>query len=203
MMPKVVPEYKEEAKKRIIRHATKLLSAKGYSKTRMIDIAESMGVSKGAIYQYFESKQELLLSVLETHADIRGREVSSLLDSGNITAISTEEFFDRMLSLRMGSLALTLDLLRDLATNSPALKWIKESYESWAEGVSKMIDDFKAEGVVKKEVDSESVARAILALRDGLYGSLSLGSDVSKARRTWVTVMGLLMNEILVNPNGA
>ncbi|MHA2378754.1 MAG: TetR/AcrR family transcriptional regulator [Candidatus Thorarchaeota archaeon] len=200
-MPKVVPEYKEEAKKRIIQHATKLLSTKGYSRTRMIDVAESMGVSKGALYQYFKSKQELLMSVLETHADIRGKEVRSLLDSGSITAISTEKFFDRMLALRMGSLTLTLDLLRDSATNTPALQWIKESYESWAEGVSDMIDDFKADGVIKEDVDSESVARAILALRDGLYGSLSLGSDASKARKAWVTVMGLLMKEILVDPH--
>ncbi|MFW9888568.1 MAG: TetR/AcrR family transcriptional regulator, partial [Candidatus Thorarchaeota archaeon] len=47
-MPKVVPEYKEKAKKRIMMHAAELFSEKGYYKTKMIDIAESMGVSKGA-----------------------------------------------------------------------------------------------------------------------------------------------------------
>ncbi|MFQ5831364.1 MAG: TetR/AcrR family transcriptional regulator [Candidatus Thorarchaeota archaeon] len=197
-MPKVVPEYKEEAKRRIMKHATKLFSERGYSKTRMIDIAKSMGVSKGAIYQYFRSKQDLLMSVLQTHTDTRGREVRKVLDSENITAISTGEFFDRMLALRMGSLALGLDLLSEAATNRSVLQWIRGSYELWVEGLSGMIDGFITSGVIRRSVDSESLARGILALRDGLYSALDLGSDKSKARRAWVTVMSSLMKEVLV-----
>jgi len=200
-MPKVVPEYKEEAKKRIIQHAKKLFSERGYSKTRMIDIAESMGVSKGAIYQYFRSKQALLMSVLQAHVGTRGREVRKFLASGNIAAIATGEFFDRMLALRMGTLTLSLDLLRDAAANKSALHWIRESYELWVKGLSEMIGNYKKNGVIQEDIDSESIARGILAIRDGLYSSISLGSDVSKARRAWVTVMSSLMKEALVEPN--
>ena len=200
-MPKVVPEYKEEAKRRIIQHAKKLFSERGYSKTRMIDIAESMGVSKGAIYQYFSSKQDLLISVLQAHASTRGREVEKFLASGNIAVIATGEFFDRMLALRMGTLTLSLDLLRDAAANKTALHWIRESYELWVKGLSDIIDNFKKNGVIQEDVDSESIARGILAIRDGLYSSISLGTDVSKARRAWVTMMSSLMNEVLVDPH--
>ncbi len=202
-MPKVVPEYKEEAKRRIMQHATKLFSERGFSRTRMIDIAESMGVSKGAIYQYFRSKRDLLMSALQTHIDSRGREVRKVLDSESITAISTGEFFDRMLAMRMGSLALSLDLLSDAAANRSALQWIRGNYELWVEGVSDMIDGFKASGVIKKNVDSNSLARGILALRDGLYSTLDLGSDKSKARTAWVTVMSSLMKEVLEEPETA
>ncbi|NHJ14035.1 MAG: TetR/AcrR family transcriptional regulator [Candidatus Thorarchaeota archaeon] len=200
-MPKVVPEYKEKAKKRIMMHAAKLFSEKGYYKTKMIDIAESMGVSKGAIYQYFGSKQDLLLSVLETHTSTRGEEVEKFLTSGGIAEIATEKFFDRMLSMRLGSLILNLDLLREAAVNSLVLKWVKESFESWVQGLSETIERFKKDGTIKSHIDSESIARGILAIRDGLYSSVSLGSDISKIRRTWVTVLRLLMMEILVDPN--
>ncbi len=200
-MPKVVPEYKEKAKKRIMMHAAKLFSEKGYYKTKMIDIAESMGVSKGAIYQYFDSKQDLLISTLEAHTSSRGEEVDKFLASGGIAEIATEEFFDRMLSMRLGTLVLNLDLLREAAVNSQILKWVRESFESWVKGLSKIIDSFKNDGTIKKHIDSESLARGILAIRDGLYSSISVGSEVSKVRRTWVTVMRLLMMEILVARN--
>ncbi|NMA31179.1 MAG: helix-turn-helix transcriptional regulator [Candidatus Methanofastidiosa archaeon] len=55
-MPKVFPEYREEAKNRIIKQSVKFFSEKGYYKTKMAEIAECLGVSKGAIYQYFKSK---------------------------------------------------------------------------------------------------------------------------------------------------
>ncbi|MFW9967868.1 MAG: TetR/AcrR family transcriptional regulator [Candidatus Thorarchaeota archaeon] len=199
-MPKVVPEYKEKAKKRIMMHAAELFSEKGYYKTKMIDIAESMGVSKGAIYQYFDSKQDLLLSVLEAHTNTRGEEVERFLASGGIAEIATEEFFDRMLSMRLGTLVLNLDLLREAAVNNLILKWVKESYESWVKDLSSVIEGFKKDETIKNHIDSESLARGILAVRDGLYSSISLGSEISRVRRAWVTVLRLLMKEILVEP---
>ncbi|MFX1537310.1 MAG: TetR/AcrR family transcriptional regulator, partial [Promethearchaeota archaeon] len=60
LMPKVVPEYKEQARKRIIIEALKVFSEKGYYRTKMKDIATNIGVSKAAIYQYFKTKNELL-----------------------------------------------------------------------------------------------------------------------------------------------
>ncbi|TFG07105.1 TetR/AcrR family transcriptional regulator, partial [Candidatus Thorarchaeota archaeon] len=172
----------------------------GYYKTKMIDIAESMGVSKGAIYQYFDSKQDLLLSVLETHTNTRGEEVEKFVASGGIAEIATEEFFDRMLSMRLGTLVLNLDLLREAAVNELVLKWVKVSFESWVEGLVSIIERFKKAGTIKGHIDSESIARGILALRDGLYSSISLETNISKVRRTWVTILRLLMLEILVNP---
>ncbi len=60
-MPKVLPEYKEEAKKRIIEASVKVMSEKGYSQTTMEDIAAYLGVSKGALYLYFKSKDDIIV----------------------------------------------------------------------------------------------------------------------------------------------
>ena len=56
-MPKVIPEYKEEAKAKIIKAARSVFSQKGYHDATMDDIATEVGVSKGALYSYFESKE--------------------------------------------------------------------------------------------------------------------------------------------------
>ena len=49
----------------ILKAATDLFSEKGYHEVTMEEIAEEMGVSKGTIYNYFSSKENLYLEILK------------------------------------------------------------------------------------------------------------------------------------------
>lgn len=54
----------EKNKKALIREAaTRVISRKGYFQTRPKDIAEEANISVGTIYNYFESKQEILVDI--------------------------------------------------------------------------------------------------------------------------------------------
>ena len=54
----------EQDKKAIIREAaTRVISRKGFFNTRPKDVAEEADISVGTIYNYFESKQEILLDI--------------------------------------------------------------------------------------------------------------------------------------------
>lgn len=54
----------EKSKKAAIREAaTKIISRQGYFQTRPKDIADKAGVSVGTIYNYYESKQEILVDI--------------------------------------------------------------------------------------------------------------------------------------------
>lgn len=63
-MPKVVREYKDQARARIIGAAVQVLQQKGLRGVTMDDIAREIGVSKGALYLYFPSKAQLLEAIL-------------------------------------------------------------------------------------------------------------------------------------------
>ena len=62
-MPKVVPEYKEQATKKILEAARSVFAEKGYHDARMEDIAEMVGVSKRTLYLYFTNKEELFAAI--------------------------------------------------------------------------------------------------------------------------------------------
>ena len=62
-MPKVVPEYKEEAKSKIVEAARIVFAKKGYHDATMDDVAKEVGVSKGALYSYFKSKEDILKEI--------------------------------------------------------------------------------------------------------------------------------------------
>jgi DNA-binding transcriptional regulator YbjK len=65
-MPKVAPQYKDDAKKRIILAAMEVMAESGYDKFTIDDVAKKIGVTKGAVYWYFQNKNALLQEVLVT-----------------------------------------------------------------------------------------------------------------------------------------
>lgn len=54
---------KENTKNRIIESAKKLFADKGYQKTTVMDISRQAGLSEAALYDYFQGKEDLLLTI--------------------------------------------------------------------------------------------------------------------------------------------
>ncbi|MFN8399124.1 MAG: TetR/AcrR family transcriptional regulator [Anaerolineales bacterium] len=55
----------EETRSKIIVSAVKLFSAKGYNIASVDDICADAGISKGAFYHHFKTKQDLFLALLD------------------------------------------------------------------------------------------------------------------------------------------
>ena len=54
---------KENTRARIINSAKKLFSEQGYQKTTVVDISKQAGLSEAALYEYFQGKEDLLLTI--------------------------------------------------------------------------------------------------------------------------------------------
>ena len=58
-----------ETRERILAVARELFTRRGYDKTSLRDIAERLGITKAALYYYFERKEDILLELhLQLHA---------------------------------------------------------------------------------------------------------------------------------------
>ena len=55
----------EETRAKIMEAAIKLFSTRGYNKASVDDICKEAGISKGAFYHHFETKQALFLALLD------------------------------------------------------------------------------------------------------------------------------------------
>lgn len=60
-----VNENKELQRRTVLIAAANLFSEKGYAGTSMADLAGSLGISRPALYYYFDSKEEILTSMVE------------------------------------------------------------------------------------------------------------------------------------------
>lgn len=59
-MPKVTQEHLEKRKAEILAAAERVLNRKGFEPTTMQDIVKESGMSRGGVYQYFSSPEEML-----------------------------------------------------------------------------------------------------------------------------------------------
>lgn len=184
-MPKVVPEYKEQARKRILEAASAEFAQKGYRKTTMGDIARRMGVSKGAVYQYFESKEALIGAVGDSFVERAIKsEFSSSQEEGLIEI--TQGAFGRTLNL-MPSWFPTLicDVLSEAHRDRKARKQVREIEQKIVIAVSGFWEERKKAGEIHSSVNTERIARGLLALQLGLMALVSTGLPRSQAIEIW------------------
>lgn len=211
-MPKVFPEYREEAKNRIIKQSVKFFSEKGYYKTKMAEIAECLGVSKGAIYQYFKSKEELFLEVIKFYVEYTQKDLVTFLNSRPPQDISTDEFFDIMFNLEQSAsfenfkildkLFPPLDFnlaMSELMTSNPLMK--EEMTKYYKDSIKLMADYFesyKTKGLIKKDIDSFSLSMGITSIQDGLMAAMQMGIEISDIRKSWKEITKMILISTLV-----
>lgn len=59
------PNVTDERKVQIINAAEDVFTKKGFNEARMDDIADKTGLSKGTLYLYFKSKDDLIIAILD------------------------------------------------------------------------------------------------------------------------------------------
>lgn len=79
---------RQEKTRLILDTALELFAERGFHQTSINDIAKKAGISKGLLYNYFESKEEVLRSIVRTGYD----EAYSNLDLNGDHALARDEF---------------------------------------------------------------------------------------------------------------
>jgi AcrR family transcriptional regulator len=198
-MPKVVPEYKEEAKSRILDAANKVFAEKGYHEATMDDIAKRLGVSKGAIYLYFSSKEDLFEEMCKT-APQAFKEIlfSSFRDEANPIQSATE-FFDKMLKLSASNPGLSFEIISEASRNPSLKRILRQNHEEYERVLTSFLAEGRKRKIVGDNLDIRSLANALIALWNGLETLLVSGLPVDEARRAWLEAL----KAIFMNQNGA
>ncbi|AJS58168.1 TetR/AcrR family transcriptional regulator [Paenibacillus sp. IHBB 10380] len=73
-------KYPEQTIEQILSVSAKLFTDKGYEKTSVQDIIDSLGMSKGAIYHHFKSKEEILDAVMDRQFSYNAQMLNNLID---------------------------------------------------------------------------------------------------------------------------
>ena len=99
---------KSERKDRIFSAAVDLFNEKGFSDTSMQDIAENSNLAVGTLYNYFPSKNDLLLEIMQDEMEITITESSALFNDVNLQDKSAKDII-KLLAKKIFSIPLLVN----------------------------------------------------------------------------------------------
>jgi AcrR family transcriptional regulator len=93
-MPRTVdPRAHAHRRDAFVDAAQRLIQTKGYERMSIQDVLDDLGVSRGALYHYFDSKEALLDAVVERGVDAALESVAGVADGGDLDAPARLERF--------------------------------------------------------------------------------------------------------------
>ncbi len=169
-MPRLGAEAREERRPRSLEAARRCAATKGYRSFTIDDVcAEAGGLSKGAFYTYFASKQELLLALLEDDAAA----TETLIESLSCQAIPELERTRRFLrdTFKRGEDPSEVQRMADLWSEMVAGDTVRRQLAEAVAQRRKLLAGWIEAGVESGEtvdLPANAFAAILIALGDGL-----------------------------------
>jgi AcrR family transcriptional regulator len=193
-MPKVFPEYKEEAKSKIIEAARIVFAKKGYHDATMDDVAKEVGVSKGALYSYFKSKEDLLKEIsLQGHQTLR----TILNEMSKCTNLedALEQVYNTITEKFKGNLHTHFEIVALASHDSAIRRIVFEDYQKDIDAVEAFVKEKKRQGEIRIDVDARVLAELFTALYLGTLAKLLIGYPNKKVHDDWIKSMSLILRK--------
>ena len=196
MCPKVTSEYQTEVKERIIQSAVECFSKYGLDRTRMDDVAQKADLSKGTLYLYFKSKEDLFYVICENNLRVLKEQLSHIFATTKEDLVSNaEQFYENFhKEEKRESEKVFCEIIAESARNAKLQKMLYTQRIKTFNVVREYLDRQMEKGFFKKDTDTEAIASGFVALYDGLIASEFLGVSVNHSKRSWrKTVRAIIM----------
>ncbi len=158
----------------ILNSAQKTFGANGYATTTMEQIAINAGISKGSIYNYFRSKQDLFMELFAQSVAGDEAQVDALLDQSIAASRKIEAFLDLWFKSfehyqKIGALFLEYwaTAAREHREGGLAATF-QQMYARWRKRIGAIIAQGVDSGEFRRELDTQWVVTGIMAMLDGL-----------------------------------
>ena len=180
-MPRKAQRDAEKTRARILASALSLFAKKGYVHTTFNDIAARLKMTKGAVYWHFESKQALLMALIDEMLAKFRRQIGALLPPGETSfdGLSFPVVADMMVRNAVRIIgdpkgtAFFLLIHEQIQWAEASMSKVREDlmrnqrFGPWAAFRTAVENDVR-EGRVRKDVDPVQVASVCIAMWDGL-----------------------------------
>ncbi|WP_028637410.1 TetR/AcrR family transcriptional regulator [Nocardioides sp. URHA0032] len=170
-MPKVSEQYRADRRAQILAAAARCVAKEGFHRTTMADVIAAAGLSAGAVYGYFASKQDLIRALAGEALEPTGERLLRLAERDAPVALRdvVEELIDSATSTygdRSATIAVQIwaEAARDPEVGSMAADRFAKLRETVATAVARC----QADGTVSVDADPDAVAQVLVGILDGL-----------------------------------
>jgi AcrR family transcriptional regulator len=157
----------DERPSELLEAALRIFAERGYTSTRLEDIAATVGVTKGTIYHYFATKEDLLRRAIQHSHEQAFRPIEAVLEKrqGPVSAsvrLFLRRAFGNLDNTRLSILTL---LVQGVAREVPDVyhRWLEAGPVRAWQILAELIEQGKAIGEFRVDADSEAAARLVVS----------------------------------------
>lgn len=154
----------------LLESAAAVFTKRGYEATTLEEITEAAGFSRGAFYSNFQSKEELLLALMESRIQSGLSNIAAAFQEGSTTAErirSGGQLLDDLVAEDREWCLLYMELWARAVRDSKLRRRFAAQYEAWREGIAGMIASQVDELGIKLDVSPRELASTLIALFEG------------------------------------
>ncbi|MGI0071166.1 MAG: TetR/AcrR family transcriptional regulator [Thermoplasmata archaeon] len=190
-MPKVVAEYRAQARARILDAASTVFRREGFRAATMDDIAREIGVSKGALYLYFRTKSALLAELQKRSRATVLQAWQELPEEGDLAAgiaSSLDEVFSGTVDP-----GVWLELIGESATDPELRLTLRRVEREDLRTMKEFLHHLEERGRIRRVPERDTVAEIILALLRGTLLDVLVHGRGEESRHTLVRALRYLL----------
>ena len=185
-MPKVSQQHLDARREQILMAAVVSFGRKGVQATRMQDIYDETGLSPGAVYRYFPSKQAILDAVFDKSLENNAALMANFQDTDDpleaIEGVAQAVFgmLDEpdMLGMHKASVSIAAEALFDAGLAGK----MAQLQQDMAARLGGLAARAQGPGQASTEVDADYAGRVLLAIFEGFRLQKLLDPSVDTAR---------------------
>lgn len=191
-----------DKRQQIIRAATKIFAHDGYYNARVSDIAKEAGIAHGTVYLYFDSKEELLITIF----DEQMAELVSYVRTEVEKEKGAFEKLHRMITIQMQLIETNRELTELLLIEfRHSSKFFEDSSLDRTLDYIKLIGDVLKEGIdegiIREDVDVSTAATMLFCSIEGIVTRWILEDAQYSLEETANTVMEIFLDGIRTQEN--
>ncbi|GGB70089.1 TetR/AcrR family transcriptional regulator [Fictibacillus barbaricus] len=200
-MPKVSAQYKEEKRNHILESALKCFGEKGYQATIIDDIVKDSNISKGAIYNYFTSKEEIYLQLLKQRTDRFFEDMEQ--ENASLTSANAKlaNLFKRFKKQELKeddqqTMRVYIEFWLYGSRQDDLRSILVARYNRFIDFIEKIIVEGQSAGEINKDLDPQNISRIFWAVRDGNVLHYSFLGEEEQYRNAWDTIEEMFLSYV-------
>ncbi|MFN2128029.1 MAG: TetR/AcrR family transcriptional regulator [Anaerolineales bacterium] len=190
---------KESRKRQILDAASNVFSKKGFHDARMDDIVKQSGLSKGTIYWYFKSKDEIITCILDDIFAIEFTHLKHLLYS-DMSARERIKKFAKIALADVENYSINAPIIYEFISTASRESSVKKILKRYMRSFMEILEPIVQHGINDGEfqnIDPQEAAIAIGAVIEGIFLLWIYDSETIDLAIHMETSIDLLLNGIV------
>jgi AcrR family transcriptional regulator len=181
-MPPNVPEaYLEARRQQIIEAAVSCFARKGFHKTTMQDICKAAGLSPGAVYNYFRSKEDIVAACAEMSERRNDDMVAAALAQDDVSPLNAVGKALYALATQEGiaqAMNMDLELWAESTRNPRVAESLRKNLDAGIARITELVERGQEQGIFSDELEPRAISQVLFSLSIGLEAQMTLNPDM-------------------------